>query len=200
MVYMMEPLKLPPYFQTPNYTDLRRGKLQMFFQCLQQHDAFAAATREEQIKVIKLIERSCLAVAIRKAHEKEVRNVWGNAQFKSLYHAACYKISSNIDPELSEGARQFVRKIMLRELAVEKLSMIGGMNSQAMFPELYQDINKRIANRGAAKTKAKGSKLHRCPRCHSRDSCVTSKQTRSLDEGASFEATCQVCSHMWRVG
>lgn len=43
-----------------------------------------------------------------------------------------------------------------------------------------------------------GSTLYVCPKCKQRKQTIKQIQTRSLDEGATFKATC-VCGHIWTV-
>ena len=144
--------------------------------------------------IIRHLERGCLNRAIEKAKTYNIRCVWSNDKFVSLYHTICYKVASNLDPTSSIKSDYIFKKILNNE--VDLLNM-ANMSSKSLCPKKYEQLDEKISKRTNLERKVKYSELYRCSKCKRNQTTTERRYSRSMDEGTELTIICTFCSHQW---
>lgn len=144
--------------------------------------------------IVKNLERGCLNRTIVKSNDYNIRGVWSNPKFVSLYHDICYKIASNLDVTSVINSDYITKKILKNEV---NINMVANMSSKELCPKKYEKIDMKINQRTNLERKIKYSELYRCRKCK-RNQCTTERRyNRSLDEGVNLTIICLFCGHEW---
>ncbi len=190
-------LPIDPFYIDKNYNDLRRLKLLVLADSLNNSEYYRNIQYDEKINYIKIIENSCLDESIRKAREYNIRCVWEEEQFVNIYHSICYKIFSTVNITYDTGSNILIKKIFNGDIL---LDTIASKSYRELCPEKYEEIKKKIDERSNMEENIKYTELYFCKKCK-RNQCTASRvQTRSLDEGSSFHITCLFCGNRWFGG
>lgn len=180
------------YYKTP-YTVLRRSKILFLDSLLSSYDSYMTRSSDKRLELLRDIEVCCYNSTIDKAHKYSIIASWEFDEFCNLYHAACYKLSSNIEKNGIVSNHTFAEKL----LASESIGDLINYTSQEMFPEMYSLILKRMELSKNILQTVKTSMLYRCERCGENKCTMENIIVRSLDEGISVKLDCMNCGNSW---
>ena len=180
-------------FFSDDYTSIRRAKIILLMAMLNKHPVFSPLTQPEKNEFVRKIEESCLRHVCDLATESDITEDWDNEAFTSIYHAVCFKITTNLDPDLVNNV-SFCSRILSGEISLDTLPK---MTSQQIFPEQYSVITEKMEISKQVETAVKTSSLYRCGRCKQNKCSIESVITRSIDEGCTIKVTCVNCGMWW---
>ena len=189
------PLKAQ-FYQNFNYNKLRRIKLMLFGEIMNKYKQFNKLTYDDQINIVKKIERGCYHISIDKANSGEynIHTSWSNTKFINLYHGICYKVASNLDYESSVGSKYLAHRVLNNHVAPIDLAK---MSSKLMCPDKYVDIDKKLDKMSNIETTVKTTELYQCYKCKKTQCTIQTIINRGLDEGDSIRVMCQFCGNFW---
>lgn len=144
--------------------------------------------------IIKNLEKGCLRRAIEKAKTYNIRCVWSNDKFISLYHSICYKVAINLDPTSSIKSDYIYKKILNNEV---DLLNVANMTSKALCPKKYEQLDEKISKRTNLERKVKYSEMYKCSKCKRNQTTTERRYNRGLDEGVELTINCMFCGHQW---
>jgi DNA-directed RNA polymerase subunit M/transcription elongation factor TFIIS len=195
-VQQLKFIPMPIICHTAAYNALRRSKLRMFSECLNETAQYFNAPYMRQFEIIDRLERSCLNEAIILCKAASVDATWSNDRFVDAYHALCAKVAANIDASSSVNNVKLINDILSDQVVIEN---IPAMSSVELFPDKYSEIHARIEQSANATFSVTESKRYKCPKCRVNSCTILSVQTRSLDEPATLRASCIACGFNWHV-
>lgn len=149
------------------------------------------STKED---IVKYLERGCLMRSIEKAKTHNIRCVWSNDKFVSLYHSICYKVSSNLDPNSCIQSDYILKKIFNNDV---NLVNIANMTSKELCPKKYEQISEKVNKRTNFERKVKFSEMYRCRKCKRNQTTTERRYNRSWDEGVNLTIHCLFCGYSW---
>ena len=187
---------LPAKFYAEPYTRHRRAKLMLFNYCFSYTAQYMDMSYDDRMQLLQQLERSCYNYTISKAIDENIMATWSNDIFCALYHATCYKISSNTDASNEISNKQLISKILDKTIDINALP---SMTSQELYPEQYTDILQRIAASKNIVQSVKTSAMYRCSKCKENKCTIVPRFNRSLDEGVNLTVTCMNCSFEWNA-
>lgn len=183
-------LPFTPFYSDEQYNDIRRLKVIILSSILLDYNEFTDLTYENQIDIILHIENSCANETIRKSRGYNLRCVWTNEQFISIYHIICCNIISILDQENTN----LIKKIINNEI---DLNTIANLSCRELSPEKYDDITQIINKRINIEQTIKCTEMHFCKKCKRNQTTAERVQNRSNDEASSFLITCVFCGTKW---
>jgi DNA-directed RNA polymerase subunit M/transcription elongation factor TFIIS len=180
-------------FLTKEYNSMRRAKIILLLATFNKYHKFATMPQKQKEEIVSKIESGCLRHAHEKAMENDTIVNWENDSFADIYHSICFRITTNLDPELVHN-EAFCHRILSGEIPYDSLSKLS---SQEIFPEQYKDVMEKMNKSKQVSTAVKTSSLYRCGRCKENKCIIESVINRSIDEGASIKVTCANCGMWW---
>lgn len=201
----MDPAKdLQPVVQTPlpvefyekPYNGTRRCKISAFDTCMSAYKSYTDMKPVDRFNLIKKIERACLNATVAKANEENIPPLWEKDLFRDIYHAICYKISSNIDAYGPVKNYKLARDIIAGNLNITSLPR---QTSQELYPDKYAEILNRIEKSKNATHTVKTSAMYKCRRCFKSECVIENRYNRSLDEGVNLSVQCVSCGLQWNA-
>lgn len=187
---------LPAEFYKKPYNGLRRCKITTFDTCMSAYKVYTDMKEQDRFNLVKKIERACLNSTVEKANEENIPPLWDKDLFRDIYHATCYKISSNIDAYGPVKNYKFARNIIAGKL---NIAMLPRQTSQELYPDKYADILNRIAKSKNATHTVKTSAMYKCRRCFKSECIIENRYNRSLDEGVNLSVQCVSCGLQWNA-
>lgn len=181
-----QPLSLN--FYTPIYTPLRRAKIIVMYNVMSKHKAFRDFSKQRQEYLIMSIENPIWLYALEKNKEESI-------VLDDVYSTICYRIMSNLDPELVYN-ENLCNKVLNFNIDFNHLAR---MSSQELFPEMYVEIIDHMNKIKAVESIIKTSALYQCRRCKENKCTIENIITRSIDEGVSVKVTCINCGMSWVI-
>ena len=88
-------LCLDKRFYTSNYNIIRRSKIMILAEILEQHEQYKKFTTEEKYCFIQSIEQSCIDFCIAETINDYCN--WCDFVFNELYHSIMYRVISNLE-------------------------------------------------------------------------------------------------------
>lgn len=183
---------------TPPPPDPRQTGRVLIYRALRDGDG---CPDEEAKRLASETEGSCYSNVIETCSNLESAPIrtWENPIFRRIYDQRISTVAANLTP-LSSVGRSYptaVRASLLRgEITPGEL---GRMRANELCPEATREERELFQARLNQKIEGVHSKLHRCPKCGARDASTRQVQMRSLDEGATTMATCNVCGEDFRA-
>jgi DNA-directed RNA polymerase subunit M/transcription elongation factor TFIIS len=192
-----DPVPLPMLvYRDIEYNNIRRCKLILFGNILNQHNEFKEFSYAKKSNIIMKIEKSCFNSANKKIgmSKFDIRRSWDNTKFVTLYHDICYKVSSGLDKNVNMGSGQLLESIINGEINIDR---IGFMDAEDLYPEQYKKYREKIYNKYNLQEEPKTSSLYRCRKCKKNNCTIRNRYNRSLDEGVNITITCVNCGSSW---
>ena len=180
-------------FYAEGFNSVRRAKIILLFAMFNRYAEFSVLKQVKKNEIVGKIEASCMHHAKEKAVEYDITIEWSNDNFVEIYHSICYRITTNLDPDLVNNSA-FCSRILSGAISYEALPC---MSSQDIFPEQYVDVMERMNKSKQVSTNVKTSSLYKCGRCKETKCIIESVINRSIDEGASIKVTCANCGMWW---
>ena len=121
---------------------------------------------------------------------------WGQLQFRNTYRAKVRSIKFNLT---NKNNPNFVEQVLNKKIPV---SSIPFMKSYEIFPELYESIFEKVAQKNLKEkfdTNKKVCGLFTCEKCKSKETTYYEMQTRSADEPMTAFITCITCENRWKI-
>ena len=193
---MIHTTPLSSEFYTVKYSCHRRAKAILFGSCLEHTKQYTLLPYDKKTKLLIKLERSCYNYAINKAADENIMATWSNDIFCDLYHAICYKISSNIDASNDINNTTLINAILSNTIDIDTLPY---MTSQELFPSQYTEILQRVEASKNIVQSVKTSAMYRCSKCKQNKCTIENRYNRSLDEGVNLTITCMNCMHSWNA-
>ncbi len=190
------PICLTAYFYKTPYNTIRRAKILLFDSILSKYEAYnsLSKTTSYKLSLCKKIERECYNSTIDKAYEDNIITSWDIEAFCNLYHAACYKITSNLELGGIVSNPNFANKLLNGDIDICNLSKLS---SQQLYPEKYDKIMKRVEMCKNVSQTIKTSMMYKCEKCGESKCTLENIMTRSADEGISIKLDCINCGNSW---
>lgn len=183
-------------YYNKNSHQIRRNKAILFGNLLMQYEIFQKWDYATKTAFITKLERSIYNMVIDKAKEENIITSWEINDFVMLYNTLCYKISSNIEKGGMVNNPHLAIKLLQNEI---KLKDLPRMPSAELYPEKYNDINKRIEMSKNVQQTVKYSSLYICRKCKGGKTKYEILQNRSADEGNNYTVTCLTCRYQFHA-
>lgn len=187
---------LPIKFYEKPYNGTRRCKISVFDTCLSAFKSYTNMSVNDRFALVEKIERACHNATVSKANEENIQPLWENDLFRDVYHAICYKISSNIEAYGPVKNYKFAKDIIAGNL---NISSLPKQTSQELYPEKYADVLNRIEKSKNVTHSVKTSVMYKCRRCFKSECIIENRYNRSLDEGVNLSVQCVSCGLQWNA-
>jgi DNA-directed RNA polymerase subunit M/transcription elongation factor TFIIS len=178
------------------YNDVRRAKLVLFGSCFNEYPEFVKLTHKDKLTLIIKLERACFNTSINKANNDNIPTKWDVDMFVEIYHAICYKVSSNITKSGSVETPVLGSNVLNGSIDIVKVPY---MTARELFPAKYVEIIDRLEMSKNVVCTVKTSTMYKCRRCHKNETTIENLYNRSLDEGVNLSVTCQACGYAWNA-
>jgi|TARA_B110000971_G_scaffold221614_1_gene269500 transcription elongation factor S-II len=149
-------------------------------------------------KISRQIEKSIYNDIIKDTKKNNIKRIWSNIHFKSIYISRIRSIYSNIKPDSYLRNTTFRDKILSGEIDATKVSE---MSHYDMFPENWQELIEKNMKKDKLKYELKPeamTDIFKCRKCSSRSCTYYEVQTRSADEPMTQFITCLDCNNNWK--
>jgi len=187
-------LNYETFYKNKKYNHIRRLKIIIISDILGNYKFYKEKTYEEKIKIIRLIELSCLNKAIKKSKKHNIYCVWSNDKYCNIYHSICYTIMSNLDSSSSVNSTSLIKMIADNKINLIK---IAEFDPKEMCPEKYIKLYEEVDKRNKTEKKLKYSELYYCRKCKKNQCTLEKRYNRSFDEGVNLTINCLFCGHSW---
>jgi DNA-directed RNA polymerase subunit M/transcription elongation factor TFIIS len=148
--------------------------------------------------ISRCIEKNIYNDTINICKEKNIKRYWDNIVFKNLYLNKIISLYSNINPNTYIGNKNFLKKIINREIDINNISKL---HVSDIFPEAWKELlNKKIKiDKLKYEKKAVAmTEMFKCRKCGSKECSYYEVQTRSADEPMTQFITCIQCNNRWK--
>ena len=149
-------------------------------------------------KSSRQIEQSIYNETIRFSSENNIKRLWDNKIFKSLYLSRIRSIYTNLKEDSYLQNKNFKAKILNNDIDPKNISSLSNYD---MFPELWTELLKKLAEKDKLKYELKPeamTDMFKCRKCGSRSCAYYEFQTRSADEPMTQFITCLDCNNNWK--
>jgi len=183
-------------YNHPNYNIIRRTKLILFGDIMNNYKKFNLLTYTKKISMITDVEKSCYRATLDKASSSEydIPILWNNIRFENLYHSVCYNVAMNLDSTSIIGSTYLSDSILNKKIPINN---IGKLSSRLMCPQIYTLLDKKIDKIVNVENNVKTTELYKCFKCKRNQCTVETVINRSLDEGSGFIIRCMFCGNHW---
>ena len=154
--------------------------------------AFLSAVEQEDL------ERGIFNFALEDARRRNVRRVWENPEFQTIYDITAKRTISNMDGGSYIGNPRLVERLREGEFLPHD---IPAMIYSELFPEKWGALQEAAVKREAKMLevdKSMATDMFRCTRCGKRQCTYYEMQTRSADEPMTQFIRCLNCGKQWR--
>jgi DNA-directed RNA polymerase subunit M/transcription elongation factor TFIIS len=188
------PLSFKPFYTDPEYNHIRRLKLLMFGDAIQEDPVLKTEmTYQKKISLICEIEKQCYLEANCKSDQYNIRCDWSVLQFENMYHSVCANILALIHPNQPTYSRHVVDMI----LETKDVGEIVRKPVKELCPEKFEPIINMIDKRSSVEVTVKYTEMYFCRKCKHNKATAQRVQSRCLDEGNNFYVTCLNCDNRW---
>jgi len=159
------------------------------------YDGWAELSYEEQMAVIRRIERGCYNKVINQCAACGILCAWTERKFAERYSAECYRIVVNLDPKSSVGSTYLGESILKGAIDANELS---NMSNYELNPSCSAAERDEISLRNEQKVEQKVSKAYTCAKCGGKETTMKKYQGRAADEDVNISIRCVNCGAIWR--
>lgn len=177
-----------------DYNKLRRAYIIIIANLIKEH--LLDQNINNYTDTIIDIEKSCYDHSIEIADYELLLPDFDNKQFEQLYRTKISRITKNLDINSEVADDYLINLVIDRKIDIKNISK---MTPEELSPAKNAKLLEELNTRREQKVQLKVSSDYMCPKCRKKQCLVRSVQTRALDEGSSFFATCAFCSHVWRL-
>ncbi len=144
------------------------------------------------------LERGIFNFTLEEASRRNVRRVWENPEFQTLYDVSARRTLSNLDDKSYIGNGRLLHRLQEGEFLPHDIAF---MSYSELFPEkwgnLIEDAIKR-ETKMLEVDKSMATDMFRCSKCGKRQCTYYEMQTRSADEPMTQFIRCMNCGKQWR--
>ena len=154
----------------------------------------ASLNAEEQID----LERGIFNVSLEDAKRRNVRRVWENPEFQTIYDITAKRTIANLDGGSYVGNSRLLTRLKDGEFLPHD---VPAMLYSDLFPEKWGNMIEDAIKREAKMLevdKSMATDLFKCTRCGKRQCTYYEMQTRSADEPMTQFIRCLNCGKQWR--
>jgi len=144
------------------------------------------------------LERGIYNHTLEDAKKRNIRRVWENPEFQTLYDIISRRTISNIDPKSYVGNTRLLERMREGEFLPHDIPAMGYTE---LFPEKWGAMVETAIKREAKMLevdKSMATEMFRCSRCGKRQCTYYEMQTRSADEPMTQFIRCLNCGKQWR--
>ena len=148
--------------------------------------------------ISRQIEKSIYNSTIKYSTEKNIKKIWENTIFKSLYLSRIRSIYTNLKGDSYLCNVNFKKRILDKEIDPKEISSLSKYD---IFPEIWEELLSKLAERDKLKYELKPeamTDMFKCRKCGSRSCSYYEFQTRSADEPMTQFITCLDCNNNWK--
>tara|TARA_B110000285_G_scaffold2803_1_gene2931 strand:- start:1969 stop:2496 length:528 start_codon:yes stop_codon:yes gene_type:complete len=152
----------------------------------------------ENEKSSRQIEQSIYNETIRFSSENNIKRLWDNKIFKSLYLSRIRSIYTNLKEDSYLQNKNLKNKILENKIDPRNISSLSRYD---IFPEIWGELLKKLAEKDKLKYELKPeamTDMFKCRKCGSRSCAYYEFQTRSADEPMTQFITCLDCNNNWK--
>jgi transcription elongation factor S-II len=152
----------------------------------------------ENEKSSRQIEQSIYNETIRFSSENNIKRLWDNKIFKSLYLSRIRSIYTNLKGDSYLQNKNLKNKILENKIDPRNISSLSRYD---IFPEIWGELLKKLAEKDKLKYELKPeamTDMFKCRKCGSRSCAYYEFQTRSADEPMTQFITCLDCNNNWK--
>ena len=152
----------------------------------------------ENEKISRQIEQSIYNETIRFSSENNIKRLWDNKIFKSLYLSRIRSIYTNLKGDSYLQNKNLKNKILENKIDPRNISSLSRYD---IFPEIWGELLKKLAEKDKLKYELKPeamTDMFKCRKCGSRSCAYYEFQTRSADEPMTQFITCLDCNNNWK--
>ena len=152
----------------------------------------------ENEKSSRQIEQSIYNETIRFSSENNIKRLWDNKIFKSLYLSRIRSIYTNLKEDSYLQNKNLKNKILENKIDPRNISSLSRYD---IFPEIWGELLKKLAEKDKLKYELKPeamTDIFKCRKCGSRSCSYYEFQTRSADEPMTQFITCLECNNNWK--
>lgn len=174
----------------------RRPYRMLFAEVFAKYPEWAEVEEERRLKIVRVLERSCLMRAIDECSRKSIELRWSNPKVLSRYSMHCSQLLENIDPDSLVNTDEVGKKIISGEYDIYK---ICDYTSHQLYPKYSQPILNELNIRKKQKVELKFSETISCPICKKYKVIFVLSQRGGLDElaGISYQCMEETCGNFW---
>jgi len=143
-------------------------------------------------------EKGIFNYALEEAGKRNVRRVWENPEFQTLYLTAAQRSVSNLDPGSYVKNGRLLTRLKDGEF---KPHDVPFMTYNELFPEKWHDMMEMAMKREQKMLevdKSAATDMFRCSKCGKRECTYYEMQTRSADEPMTQFIRCLNCGKQWK--
>jgi DNA-directed RNA polymerase subunit M/transcription elongation factor TFIIS len=144
------------------------------------------------------LERGIYNHTLAEAKKRNIRRVWENPEFQSLYEITARRTVSNIDPKSYVQNTRLIQRLREGEFLPHDIAAMGFAE---LLPEKWGDLTEASIKREAKMLevdKSAATDMFRCSKCNKRECTYYEMQTRSADEPMTQFIRCLNCGKQWR--
>jgi DNA-directed RNA polymerase subunit M/transcription elongation factor TFIIS len=144
------------------------------------------------------LERGLFNATLKEAGIRNIRRVWENPEFATLYRITAQRVISNLDSSSYIQNTRLLKRLQDGEFAPHDVAF---MTYSDLYPEAWATIQEQALKREAKMLevdKSAATDMFRCSRCGKRECTYYEMQTRSADEPMTQFIRCLNCSKQWR--
>jgi DNA-directed RNA polymerase subunit M/transcription elongation factor TFIIS len=144
------------------------------------------------------LERGIYNHSVQTATRRDVRCVWENPEFQTIYSIALRRTVTNLDATSYVGNTRLIERLRDGEFAPHDVAF---MTYSDLYPEKWHDLQERAVKREAkmlSVDKSMATDMFKCSRCGKRECTYYEMQTRSADEPMTQFIRCLNCGKQWR--
>jgi DNA-directed RNA polymerase subunit M/transcription elongation factor TFIIS len=144
------------------------------------------------------LERGIYNVTLEHAKRRNIRRVWENPEFQTLYEITARRTISNIDPKSYVQNTRLLQRLREGEFRPHDIASMGFAE---LFPEKWGEMIEHAIKREAKMLevdKSAATDMFRCSKCNKRECTYYEMQTRSADEPMTQFIRCLNCGKQWR--
>jgi len=144
------------------------------------------------------LERGIYNHSLSDAKKRNIRRVWENPEFQTLYEITARRTISNIDPKSYVGNGRLLDRLREGEFRPHDIPAMGFAE---LFPEKWGEMIEHAIKREAKMLevdKSAATDMFRCSKCNKRECTYYEMQTRSADEPMTQFIRCLNCGKQWR--
>jgi DNA-directed RNA polymerase subunit M/transcription elongation factor TFIIS len=144
------------------------------------------------------LERGIYNHSLQAAMRHDVRCVWENPEFQTIYSIGLRRTVTNLDATSYVGNTRLIERLRDGEFAPHDIAF---MTYSDLYPEKWHDLQERAVKREAkmlSVDKSMATDMFKCSRCGKRECTYYEMQTRSADEPMTQFIRCLNCGKQWR--
>jgi DNA-directed RNA polymerase subunit M/transcription elongation factor TFIIS len=144
------------------------------------------------------LERGIYNQTLENAKRRNIRRVWENPEFQTLYEITARRTISNIDPKSYVQNTRLLERLREGEFLPHDIASMGFAE---LFPEKWGGMIEHAIKREAKMLevdKSAATDMFRCSKCNKRECTYYEMQSRSADEPMTQFIRCLNCGKQWR--